>query len=72
MTYFRATTDASDLYRPNSAAGSVIQHPTAVIGNLSDLMKNATIYRATFIVPEVVYVKDSETTTQGIDSLEST
>ena len=55
MTYFHATTDASDLYRPTSsaddlyrptsAAGSERHAGTEVSGSLSDVMKNRTIVR---------------------------
>lgn len=55
MTYFQTTTDASDLYRPNSAAGSDKQAGTAVSGNLADLMRNRTIFREAFVAPVVVH-----------------
>jgi hypothetical protein len=58
MTYFQTTTDASDVYRSSSAAGSGKFTGTAVSGNLSDLMRNATIFRATFVAPVVVHVSN--------------
>ncbi len=51
MNYFRATTDASDFYRPCSSAAGAIQLPTAVSGNLADMMRNATVFRVSFVVP---------------------
>lgn len=56
MTYFQTTTDASDLYRATSAAADTHRSGAAVPGNLADLMRNATIFRATFIAPAVVHV----------------
>lgn len=58
MTYFQTTTDASNLYRPSSAASDIHRSETAVPGNLADLMRNATIFRATFIAPAVVHVSE--------------
>lgn len=54
MTYFQTTTDASELYRPSSAAESGKQAGTAVSGNLADLMRNHTIFREAFVAPVVV------------------
>lgn len=51
MNYFRATTDASDCYRPSSSAAGTVQVSTAVGGNLADMMRNATIFRVAFVVP---------------------
>lgn len=51
MSYFRATTDASDYYRPNSSAAGGVQTSTAVSGNLADMMRHATIFRVTFVAP---------------------
>jgi len=56
MTYFQNTTDASNLYRASSAADGNSQDGTAVKGNLSDFMKNATIFRGSFVAPKIVYV----------------
>ena len=58
MSYFKAATDASDLYRPSAAAASTDRYSTAVTGNLSDMMRNATIFRATFIAPVVVHINN--------------
>ncbi len=54
MTYFQNTTDASDLYRPTSAAETSIDD-SAVRGNLADLMRNRTLVKATFLVPRVIH-----------------
>lgn len=53
MTYFQSMTDASDLYRPTSAAEASVED-TAVKGNLADLMRNRTLVKATFFVPRIV------------------
>lgn len=55
MTYFQDSTDASNLYRANSAAGGNDTDSTAVRGNLSDLMKNASVIRGTFMAPRVTH-----------------
>ena len=68
MTFFQTTTDASDLYRPNSAAGGIMEDSTAVKGNLADLMRNATVFRVAFIVPAVVRLDNSSPTTQVRDT----
>jgi len=67
MNYFRATTDASDLYRPNSAA-TTTQLSTAVNGNLADMMRNATIFRVTVIAPQTVHMDTPEPSTSARDT----
>ncbi|SFB51012.1 hypothetical protein [Delftia tsuruhatensis] len=42
--YFRGSADASQLYRPSTATGSSETATTALSGNLSDFMKNATVF----------------------------
>jgi len=54
MKYFQNTTDASQLYRTTSAAEEAVFESTAVRGNLSDLIRNATIIRGTVVAPIVV------------------
>jgi hypothetical protein len=54
MNYFRNTTDASDLYRPTSAAAGTTIDDTADRGNMADMMRNGTLFKATFVVPMVV------------------
>jgi hypothetical protein len=54
MNYFRNTTDASDLYRPTSAAAGTTIDDTADRGNMADMMRYGTLYKATFIVPRVI------------------
>lgn len=44
-TYTGSSADASQQYRPTSAAGSPQIVGAAVNGNLADLVKNATVYR---------------------------
>jgi hypothetical protein len=56
MTYFQNSTDASRMYRQNSAAEGNNQDCTAVRGNLSDVIKNATLFRGTFVSPVIVHV----------------
>ena len=68
MTYFQTTTDASDIYRPSSAAGSGKITGTAVPGNLADLMRNATIFRATFVAPVVLHVNNPTPDTHVSDT----
>lgn len=58
MTFFQNTTDASNVFSPNSAAGSNNLNEAAVGGNLSDVMKNATIFRVTHIAP--IYLRNSD------------
>lgn len=53
MNYFQTTSDARDIYRSNSASGSLNLTGTAVPGNLGDLMRNAVAVRTTFIAPVV-------------------
>lgn len=53
--YFQNTTDASHLYRPSAAAGSSDTVGTAVSGNLSDFMRNSTVYRVPMSVQDTVY-----------------
>lgn len=64
MTYFQNTTDASQQYRPNSAAAGSFQDGTIVRGNLSDLMRNATVVKGTFVVPTLVHsdIREREST----------
>jgi hypothetical protein len=64
MSYFRATTDASDCYRPNSSAAGAAQPSTAVSGNLADMMRNATVVRVAFVVPAQMHLT---TAVPGID-----
>ena len=59
MTNFELTTDASYLYRPTSAVGGGQFGGTAITGNLADLMRNATVYRETFMAPVVIQVNVS-------------
>jgi hypothetical protein len=65
MSYFQNTTDASDIYRPTSAAAGTTIEDTAVKGNLADMMRHGTVYKATFVVPKVVqhtpYLIDTNT-----------
>jgi hypothetical protein len=68
MTYFKSATDASDLYRPSAAAASTDRYSTAVTGNLSDMMRNATIFRATFIAPVVVHINNPVPETNARDT----
>ena len=68
MMYFQTTTDAHDLYRPSSAAESSDENGTAVQGNLSDFMKNATIFRATFIAPITVHINKPSPDTNVSDT----
>lgn len=67
MKYYQTTTDASDLYRPNAAVGTGTQSATAVPGTLSDLMRNATIFKATFVSPVVVHVNSPVPDTNAAD-----
>ena len=68
MMYFQTSTDAHDLYRPSSAAESRNESGTAVQGNLSDLMRNATIFRATFIAPVIVHINSPSPDTNVHDT----
>lgn len=45
MNYFQPTADARGFFQSNSSAGNASLTSTAVSGNLSDLMKNATVVR---------------------------
>lgn len=58
MTFFQNTADASSVFSPNSASGSNDLNGAAVSGNLSDVMKNATIFRVTHIAP--TYLRNSD------------
>lgn len=58
MIFFQNTTDASRVFSPNSAAGNNNLNGVAVGGNLSDMMKNATIFRVTVVAP--IYLRDSD------------
>lgn len=62
MTFFLETTDASSTYRPNSAAGSNDLNGAAVSGNLSDVMKNGTIFRVTYIESSALRNNDPKPT----------
>lgn len=44
-TYTKSSADASQQYRPTSAAGSSQTLSAAVNGNLADMVKNSTVYR---------------------------
>ena len=67
VKYHQTTTDASDLYRSNAAVGVSTQSGTAVPGTLSDLMRNATIFKATFVSPVVVHVNNPVPDTNAAD-----
>lgn len=43
MTFYRPTTDASDLYHPSASSASGDAKETAAPGNLADFMKNAVM-----------------------------
>ena len=58
MTFFKNTTDASNVYIPNSAAGSSDLNGAAVAGNLSDVMKNGAVFQITYIAPTLLSNKD--------------
>ena len=58
MTFFQNTADASSVFSPNSATGNNNLNGAAVGGNLSDVMKNATIFRVTHVVP--IYLRNSD------------
>ena len=45
MKYHQASTDASDIYKPSTAAAGFGQQSTAVIGNVADYMRHATVTR---------------------------
>ena len=45
MNYFKPTADARGFFQSNSSAGNASLTSTAVSGNLSDLMRNATVVR---------------------------
>jgi hypothetical protein len=62
MKVFQITTDASDIYSPNSAAGSNGYNEAAVAGNLSDVIRNSTIFRVTHIAPNFVLNHDLKPT----------
>lgn len=47
MTFYRPTSDASDLYRDSTSGAGSQQGGTAVPGTLADLMKNAVLIDAT-------------------------
>jgi hypothetical protein len=68
VKYFQATTDASDVYRANAAVGTSTQAGTVVPGTLSDLMRNATIFKATFVSPVVVHVNNPVPDTNAADT----
>ncbi len=55
MSYFRATTDASDVFRPSSAAPGTFPVSAGVNGNLADMMRNATVYRVTFVTQPIIH-----------------
>lgn len=43
MTFYRPSTDASDLYRASASNASGLENGTAVSGTLADVMKNAIL-----------------------------
>ncbi len=51
MNYFQPTADARGFFQSNSSAGNASLTSTAVTGNLSDLMKNATVVRVNLLSP---------------------
>lgn len=51
MNYFQPTADARGFYRLNSSAGNSSLTNTAVAGNLSDLMRNATVIKMNILTP---------------------
>lgn len=57
MNYFRNTTDASNLFYPNAASGTVMDFGTAVSGNLADSVRNSTTFRDTSSIPTITYVQ---------------
>jgi len=67
MTFFQNTTDASNMYIPNSAAGSNDLNGSAVSGNLSDVMKNGAIYRVTYVAPIFLSNNDLKPTSVSPD-----
>ena len=58
MTIFKNSADASNVYTPSSAVGNKNLNSAAVNGNLSDIMKNATIFRVTQF--ESIYLQNTE------------
>lgn len=67
MTYFKNTTDSSGVYAPNSASGSNDLNGAAVGGNLSDIMKNNTVFRIKIVTPNTLRYEDSKTSTALTD-----
>ncbi|KAI3597672.1 hypothetical protein D8I24_6488 [Cupriavidus necator H850] len=57
--YFRGSADASQLYRPSAAVGSVDTVGAAVSGNLSDFMKNSTVYRVPMPIQGTIYYPET-------------
>ena len=57
--YFRVSADASHLYRPSAAIGSVDTVGAAVSGNLSDFMKNSTVYRVPMPLQGTIYYPET-------------
>lgn len=51
MNYFHPTADARGFFQSNSSAGNASLTSTAVSGNLSDLMRNATVVRVSIPSP---------------------
>jgi hypothetical protein len=51
MNYFQPTADARGFFQSNSSAGNASLTSTAVSGNLSDLMRNATVVRVNIPSP---------------------
>lgn len=68
MNYYQNTSDARDIYRSNSASGSLNLTGTAVPGNLGDLMRNAVAIRATFIAPVVTRSTNQHAVVNIIDT----
>lgn len=51
MNYFQPTADVRGFFQSNSAAGNSSLTNTATSGNLSDLMRNATVVRVSVPSP---------------------
>lgn len=68
MTFFLNSTDASNLYRPSSAAGTLENKGTVVGGSLSDVMKNGLVFRITQVVPAQVQYNELKPTAVMTDT----
>lgn len=66
--YFQGNADASQEYRPTSAAGPQETASAAVNGNLADLVRNSTVYRVQQSWSGVV-VYAPETSVNKVDKL---